>query len=510
MRLLLPRLALVVSAALALSSCDAFTPEPPSDEFALSPLPEGTSLFASAPAGSARTAAARSDSNGGPLRFGCYLSTPNLGAPIQDRYRLSAILAEFPQAVLDEAAGQSRVVTVRLGSRALYADTERDAPTLLRTARCVVPDADDAVDLVVESLARFERAPAARWDGEPMARWTQETAAGGAHSAASRARSPAPSSARTASVTSGGCHDVWVEVTPEGWAGSDDTGWTYHPPVWEVQTICESNDQGGGSDDGGGGGPTSPGGDPCGSGGGPGYMPANDFDGLGCNQEVDDPVKSYEIHKWYRDRCGVDISRDPAEANNLWSDNVAEAFGVKVESKDSKSPGYRPLDGYKVRNGYITSIYEVKNTVGWTFSGDDIEQAIGHIDRLVAHREALRKNADGVSLSVTAPTYVVVTTSPHENLDYHNRVFNHARDNGVNLRVYRPQSQYFIDWHFTGERLNTVFGGYDDWYAGIPHDAVPNWLDWIDPTRELPDEGLRMTCTPDVIREGAPKSPPGS
>ena len=506
MRLTLTRTALVITAAILLGSCDSAGP-PPVDGVVFTPLADDSSLF---PSPNSSDSAARVASGRSPT-FGCYLSSPNLGASEAERYRLDRTMVAFPRDVIARAGGEVQMVVLTFGSPTLYAEVPRLTPTVVRKARCVVPDDDEAVQLLKEALGRFDESDGALWEGEPMS---------GLRSANSNVRASLPPSvdiqAREANMmasttASGGTSCSYVDT--EYWTMTCSGGVCTHRLdfVDRVWTCVQADGPSGGGPTGGGGAPTGPSPEPCdGGAGGESYFPTTDQSGLGCDQEADDPVESHEIHEWYRDRCDVNISVDPGEANNLWSDNVAESFGVKVESKDSKSPGYRPLDGYKVHNGYITSIYEVKNTRSWTFSGDDIDQAIGHIDRLIEHREALRNNAGGVLTSITAPTYVVITTSPHENLDYHNRIFDHARDNGINIRVYRPQSRYGVDWYFAGERSNSVLGGYDDWYAGIPHDAIPNWLDWIDPTKDLPDEGLRMNCTPEVIREGAPKSPPGS
>lgn len=58
------------------------------------------------------------------------------------------------------------MVTLRLSSTTHYTDTPRDVPALLRVARCVIPDTDEALNLLREQASRFEPSDE-RWEGQP-------------------------------------------------------------------------------------------------------------------------------------------------------------------------------------------------------------------------------------------------------------------------------------------------------------------------------------------------------
>ncbi len=247
----------------------------------------------------------------------------------------------------------------------------------------------------------------------------------------------------------------------------------------------------------------------------------SDSDDEGCDGEpAPRQVTQQEVYDWFGNECQIDVSTQPGkqEANLRFTDVIAHAFGVPLEGRKVRPGGWNPVDGYIVQNGYTTHVFETKNVGRFAFRNrKDIDQAKNHIDRLVAHREALRRNAidehGNASISVTAPTYVVVTTSPESRLDTDNEILNHAREKGVNLHVYRLYERLFFDWYLRGERLNVVFGGYNDWYVGVPLAEIPDWADWfvpgVDALRDLDNEDVQMACEPVVVRKGAPPPPGG-
>lgn len=139
-----------------------------------------------------------------------------------------------------------------------------------------------------------------------------------------------------------------------------------------------------------------------------------------------------------------------------------------------------------------------------------MQQGIAHIDRLVEHREALRRTASGATLDIGAPTYTVITTSPRApQLDYSNAIFAHARSHGININVYYMRARGLFDWYLDGHRLNVVAGIIGDWYAGIPLGALPDWMRYIMPVpwSELSNVGFTASCTADPQRGPAPFAP---
>ena len=127
------------------------------DRLVSTPMPEGGSLFGGGLAKSLSSA-----------RFGCYVSSPNLGARPENRYLYEGFYLAFPQAVLDAAQGRQKTVTLRLGSTTLYAAEERTRPTVVRMARCVIPDAPGALEALEGQATKFAPSLGAEWSGETM------------------------------------------------------------------------------------------------------------------------------------------------------------------------------------------------------------------------------------------------------------------------------------------------------------------------------------------------------
>lgn len=268
--------------------------------------------------------------------------------------------------------------------------------------------------------------------------------------------------------------------------------------------------------------PTGPGG---GGGSGPGYNPGggpgdNECDptalqqSAGCDEagNAGDPVSADEVREYYEDCNNPDSQQGP---DDLFEHNVIEMLGAISDTREGT--GYRTLDGYKTRNGYIINIYEVKSVGSHYAFGSDysdsnrrsINQTLAHIDRLAEHREALWNSAGRpVHLDIGAPTYTVITTSPRApKLDANDEILAHARLRGVNLEVYQLQKRFYVDWYLTGYRLNAVAGRIGDWYANISYGAAPDWAQWFLQGGILPEEGFRATCDPLPVQDKAPDPP---
>lgn len=519
MRFSLYRLAFFF-AALALGSCDNAGPEP--DAFSFQPLPDGAALFAPAAGGAAGDAFDPGVGGGRPepAAFGCYLSSPNLGAPTAERYRLDRTAVQFPRDVLARAGGRSRVVVLTFGSPTLYAEAPRDTPTVVRKARCLVPDDDEAVELLKGALGRFEDDGTVLWEGEPMrpAR-SSDVAASSAGVTGTTAGFAvgAPTSVTGASASMTGSTTSCTSVTTEYWTVrcSPETGECVHQKDFEDTTwscvqvselSIEGDDPGTGA-----GGTGSATAEPCA--GGVGYMPTTDQDGLRCErQDLWPRVEARSVHDWYGRCDGQSTSTDKAAEqarNTLFERNVVQTFGATRDTRNGQ--GYRELDGFKTHNGYLTHIYEVKNVQSaYAFRDDQVDQALAHLQRLADHREALRQRAAdaGWVLEITSPVYTVITTSPHApKLDYHGKIFAEARRLGISLKVYHPRAQSLFDWYLDGHWLNRVGGRIGDWYVGIPYGALPDWTRWVDPSDELPNEGFTADCTPTPPAAPAPDPP---
>ena len=159
-----------LASAVLLVGCDAAVPSvenasgPPADGIRFTALAPGQSLFAQAsPLGYAPFAGKLDED-----ALGCYFSSPNPGASDAERYRVQGAEIAFPADVLARAGGHTRIVVLTYGSEVLYAETPRTTPVVVRKARCVIPDDDEAVALVKEALNRFDDAGALPWEGTPM------------------------------------------------------------------------------------------------------------------------------------------------------------------------------------------------------------------------------------------------------------------------------------------------------------------------------------------------------
>jgi hypothetical protein len=212
-------LSLLVLLALTLYGCDAYDllPEEPNG-LRSTPMQPGESLFGG-------LGKSMQDA-----RYGCYVTSPNPGAPDEQRYTHQGFFVDFPQQIYARANGAKRLLALRLTSKDLYSVGERSESQVVRVVRCVIPDAPGAVDLVVEQASRFPI-----WNGEE---WNGEV--GG----------PAAGTSGKSVVTS--CWTLVIEIP------SDDCG-DDPPPLYAKNgssctytveiTHCSS---GGGSDDGGG------------------------------------------------------------------------------------------------------------------------------------------------------------------------------------------------------------------------------------------------------------------
>ena len=213
------RLATVLACALALAACDGAggAPVQDSDEVELGAVP------AVSAGALARLSGGLSESDG----YRCVVSSPNPGGGPAERYRFDDVELRFPQDVADAAGGRTREVTLRFGRRLGGAGSS--APTVVREARCRVPDTDEALDLVIGALkgARVE----AGWAGAPMADAPAETA-----------ETAGPGDAALSS-----CWWEWVSYEYCASLGPVCTDWQ---TGWRQELVC-----------GGGGG--SPGGDHC-------------------------------------------------------------------------------------------------------------------------------------------------------------------------------------------------------------------------------------------------------
>ena len=98
--------------------------------------------------------------------MGVTYRAPALDAPANTPYRLDGVSLTFSQDILKRSEGKFRVVAIEITSKTQYSKNGRVTPTVLRLARCVVPDDDEAVSTLRESLALFEDDDSV-WEGVP-------------------------------------------------------------------------------------------------------------------------------------------------------------------------------------------------------------------------------------------------------------------------------------------------------------------------------------------------------
>lgn len=501
--------ALVCLVGTLLAACDTATPlvplTPPSNTALTSrPVPRGALLFGATNAGKATLSPGASP-------FGCFVSSPNASTSAQERYLHQAFYVSFPDSVVLAASGRTRFVSVEVGVAGRYTSAG-DSVVKVREVRCVVPDHERAVSLVEAQAKRFTGTEGVAWRGETM---QVGAASGGALAGKAqgwvtvyrhvRSCVYADVIANKTATEDGNCISIWRTEY-----------------VWVDEPSSGGGGGGGGTDPWGGGGGSSGGG---GDRGGTGPLSEvcmmvsspEEMYAMGCGPD-DDPfglewpdwpqVRANELREKYANCSPSDVPPDVLEAgrvnyDKLFNMNVMDSWGEKMERID-RDGGF---DGYNqfvfarlaIDRRFVTTIYEVKNAQSnYPFNDSDnnngTREAKAHIDYLISQRDIIRSLYPEISIWLSTPAYVVVTTSPQPDLDINGEVVRYATQNHINVIRYQLKNR-LGDWFFQGESLNMVMGDFRESYASVPTDQLPAWA------RDLfvKDKGFRVKCNPSPV-----------
>jgi hypothetical protein len=346
--------------ALALAACDAVEPEQSAQTFGYETLEQGSSLF------SPNTPANARGKNAQPAlqNYGCYVSSPNLVKPEDPAYRLDAVVVTFPEEIVARAAGEHRLVIIEIGSSTLYAETPRPVPAALRLARCVVPDDEEAIDLLTESLVHFDADSARSWEGVAMSEAAQQKLGG--------------SGARGKAVSS--CFQVFVQL-PVGCTviGGNEM---CEPPEFSATTVCVDTDE----DDGDTGYDPTPYEAPTGGGSGglgqtpdacdgDGIVPPSDQEGLGCEEAYRQAAWGKVVKMLNNIRKAIDAGDDLSDLNT-WKKLLAEEWDTVAGCAAGIA------SGGAVASEMINCVLDL--VVG--FKGDDLiglAKTVGKFDELL-------------------------------------------------------------------------------------------------------------------------------